>query len=152
MNNPKPGKEDTPMRASEALTFEPAACWERLQAAKSEFFFEDLDGLMKERHQQFLEELMSYERQCFLNAHPYERTEQRVDQANGFYRRGLTHSAGGLGTASAPNSVWAVSDTGLETLPAPGAGDQRGVETGVSVGRLDPSGRLVRWPRWWRTQ
>lgn len=51
---------------------------------------------MKERHQQFLEELMSYERQCFLNAHPYERTEQRVDQANGFYRRGLTTRLGAL--------------------------------------------------------
>jgi transposase-like protein len=84
------------MRACEALTFEPAACWQRLQAAKSEFFFEDLDGLMKERHRQFLEELMSYERQCFLNAHPYERTEQRVDQANGFYRRGLTTRLGAL--------------------------------------------------------
>jgi transposase-like protein len=94
--NPKPGKVDTPMRACEAFTFEPAACWQRLQAAKSEFFFEDLEGLMKERHRQFLEELMSYERQCFLNAHPYERSEQRVDQANGFYRRGLTTRLGSL--------------------------------------------------------
>jgi hypothetical protein len=85
ITNPKPGKEDTPMRASEALTYEPAACWQRLQATKSEFFFEDLDQLMKERHRQFLEELMGYERQCFLNVRPYERAEQRVDQANGFY-------------------------------------------------------------------
>jgi hypothetical protein len=46
------------MRADEALTYEPAACWQRLQAAKSEFFFEDLDQLMKARHRQFLEELM----------------------------------------------------------------------------------------------
>jgi putative transposase len=84
------------MRASEALTYEPAACWQRLQAAKSEFFFEDLDQLMKERHRQFLEELMGYERQCFLNVHPYERSEQRVDQANGFYRRHLTTRLGGL--------------------------------------------------------
>jgi len=84
------------MRASEALTFEPAACWERLQAAKGEFFFEDLDQLMKERHRQFLEELMSYERRCFLNAHPYQRCEQRVDQANGFYRRHLTTRLGGV--------------------------------------------------------
>jgi len=84
------------MRASEALTFEPAACWQRLQAAKSEFFFEDLDQLMKERHRQFLEELMGYERQCFLNVYPYERSEQRVDQANGFYRRHLTTRLGGL--------------------------------------------------------
>ena len=84
------------MRASEALTYEAAACWQRLQAAKSEFFFEDLDQLMKERHRQFLEELMGYERQCFLNVHPYERSEQRVDQANGFYRRHLTTRLGGL--------------------------------------------------------
>jgi len=84
------------MRASEALTYEPAACWQRLQATNSEFFFEDLDQLMKERHRQFLEELMSYERQCFLNVSPYERAEQRVDQANGFYRRGLTTRLGNL--------------------------------------------------------
>ena len=83
-------KGDTPMRAVEALTYEPAACWRRLQAAKHEFFFEDLDQLMKQRHQQFLEELMGYERQCFINAHPYQRCEQRVSQANGFYERKLT--------------------------------------------------------------
>jgi len=87
-------KGDTPMRACEALTYEPAACWRRLQQAKHEFFFEDLDQLMKDRHRQFLEELMGYERQCFLNAHPYQRTEQRVDQANGFYRRQLTTRMG----------------------------------------------------------
>jgi transposase-like protein len=89
-------KGDTPMRACEALTYEPAACWQRLQAAKSEFFFEDLDALMKERHRQFLEQLMGYERQCFVNVHPYERSEQRVDQANGFYRRSLTSRLGVL--------------------------------------------------------
>jgi len=61
MNNPKPGKEDTPMRPSEALSYEPAACWRRLLARKHEFFFEDLDQLMKERHRQFLEQLMGYE-------------------------------------------------------------------------------------------
>jgi transposase-like protein len=82
------------MRASEALTCEPAACWQRLQAAKGEFFFEDLDQLMKERHRQFLEELMGNKRRCFLNVHPYERSERRVDQANGFYRRDLTTRMG----------------------------------------------------------
>ena len=87
-------KGDTPMRACEALSYEPAAAWRRLQQAKHEFFFEDLDQLMKDRHRQFLEELMGYERQCFLNAQPYERCEQRVDQANGFYRRGLTTRVG----------------------------------------------------------
>ena len=84
------------MRASEALTFEPAACWRRLQAAKNEFFFEDLDALMKDRHRQFLEQLMNYERQCFLNVGPYQRSEQRVDQANGFYSRRLTTRLGAL--------------------------------------------------------
>ena len=84
------------MRAIEALTYEPAACWQRLQAAKSEFFFEDLDELMKERYARFLEELMGYERQCFINAHPYQRVEGRVDQANGFYERQLTTRVGVL--------------------------------------------------------
>ena len=84
------------MRAYEALTYEPAACWRRLQQAKPEFFFEDLDALMKQQHQQFLEALMGYERQCFLNAHPYERSAQRVDQANGFYRRQMTTRLGVL--------------------------------------------------------
>ncbi len=84
------------MRANEALTYEPAACWRRLQASNSEFFFEDLDHLMKERHQQFLEELMGYERQCFINAHPYQRSQARVDQANGFYERKLTTRLGVL--------------------------------------------------------
>src|SRR3974390_2063142 len=89
-------KGDTPMRAVEALTYEPAACGRRLQAAKHEFFLEDLDELMKDRPRQFLQELMSYERQCFLNVQPYERSERRVDQANGFYERNLTTRLGVL--------------------------------------------------------
>ena len=83
------------MRASQALTFEAAACWQRLQQSK-EFFVEDLDAQMKEHHQKFLEELMLYERQCFLNADPYERLEERVDQANGFYQRHLTTRLGAV--------------------------------------------------------
>jgi transposase-like protein len=89
-------KGDTPMRACEALTFEPAACWRRLQQAKHEFFFEDLDELMKDRHREFLEELMNHERQCFLNVEPYERSAGRVDQANGYYERALTTRMGAL--------------------------------------------------------
>lgn len=81
------------MRDNEALVIEPAKSWQRLQQSK-EMFFEDLDRMLKENHQQFLESLMGYERQCFLNAHPYERTDQRVDQANGFYRRTLTTRLG----------------------------------------------------------
>jgi putative transposase len=83
------------MRANEALVIEPAASWQRLQQA-NEFFFEDLDQQMKANHRQFLQVLMGYERQCFLNAQPYERTDQRVDQANGFYPRQLTTRLGVL--------------------------------------------------------
>lgn len=88
-------KGDTPVRAYEALVIEPARSWQRLQQSK-EFFFEDLDQQMKDPHRQFLEMLMGYERQCFLNAQPYQRTAARVDQANGFYRRHLTTRLGGI--------------------------------------------------------
>ena len=83
------------MNANRALAIEPAASWRRLQQS-NEFFFEDLDAQMKEHHRQFLEALMGQERQCFLNAHPYQRTEGRVDQANGFYHRHLTTRLGVL--------------------------------------------------------
>lgn len=83
------------MRTNSVLVVEPAASWQRLQQA-NEFFFEDLDQQMKDHHRQFLEALMGYERQCFLNAQPYERTDQRVDQANGFYSRQLTTRLGVL--------------------------------------------------------
>jgi putative transposase len=76
------------MRASEALVIEAAKSWQRLQRAK-EFFFADLDAQMKENHRQFLEMLMVEERQRFLQAHPYQRHRERVDQANGFYSRSL---------------------------------------------------------------
>jgi len=82
------------MRACEALSYEPAACWRRLQHANPEFFFEDLDRLTKDYHRQFLEALMGDERQRFLNAAPYERSAGRTDQANGFYRRRLTTRLG----------------------------------------------------------
>lgn len=83
------------MNANPALIIEPAASWRRLQQA-NEFFFQGLDEQMKEQHRQFLEALMGYERQCFLNAQPYQRTAARVDQANGFYRRHLTTRLGVL--------------------------------------------------------
>ena len=77
------------MRASEALVIEAKKSWQRLQQAK-EFFFADLEEQMKENHRRFLDMLMLEERQRFLQAHPYQRHEGRVDQANGFYRRSLT--------------------------------------------------------------
>ncbi len=83
------------MRTNSVLVIEPAASWRRLQHA-NEFFLQDLDEQMKDNHRQFLEGLMHYERQCFLNAQPYERTDQRVDQANGFYARYLTTRLGVL--------------------------------------------------------
>ena len=83
------------MRTNRVLVIEPAASWRRLQHA-NEFFLQDLDQQMKDHHRQFLESLMHYERQCFLNAQPYERSDQRVDQANGFYERYLTTRLGVL--------------------------------------------------------
>jgi len=83
------------MRTNSVLVIEPAASWRRLQHA-NEFFLQDLDEQMKDHHRQFLEGLMHYERQCFLNAQPYERSEGRVDQANGFYERYLTTRLGVL--------------------------------------------------------
>lgn len=77
------------MRTNGVLVIEPAASWRRLQQA-NEFFVQDLDKQMKANHRQFLEGLMHYERQCFLNAQPYERSDERVDQVNGFYERYLT--------------------------------------------------------------
>jgi putative transposase len=84
---------DTPMRTNRVLIIEPAQSYERLQGAK-EFFIENLDELLHAQHKAILEDLMSYERQCFLNAHPYQRHEGRVDQANGFYKRHLTTRSG----------------------------------------------------------
>src|ERR1044072_8319877 len=85
-----------PMRTNSVLVIEPAKSWQRLQSAK-EFFFEDLEAQLKENHRQFLEELMRYERQRFLNVEAYQRSEARVDQANGFSARGLTKPPGALG-------------------------------------------------------
>ena len=81
------------MRANSALVIEPAQSWKRLQGAK-EFFIENLDEFLHAQHKAVLEELMLYERECFLNAHPYQRHAGRVDQANGFYHRHLTTRAG----------------------------------------------------------
>lgn len=84
------------MRTNSVLVIEPAKSWSRLQAASKEWFFDDLDQMLKDQHRQFLEQLMLYERQSFLNVHRYERSEQRVDQANGFYQRQLTTRLGVL--------------------------------------------------------
>jgi putative transposase len=86
-------KGDTPMRTNRVLVIEPAQSYERLQGAK-EFFVENLDELLHEQHRAILEGLMQYERQCFLNAHPYQRHDGRVDQANGYYQRHLTTRSG----------------------------------------------------------
>src|SRR5688500_10297488 len=93
-----PMKGDTPMRAHSALVIEPAQSWKRLQATK-EVFIEELDEFLHAQHKAVLEELMLYERECFLNAHPYQRHDGRVDQANGFYQRRLTTRAGSFDLA-----------------------------------------------------
>jgi len=66
-SEPLTWKGDTPVRTNSVLVIEPAASWQRRQHAK-EFFFDDLEGQMKEHHRQFLEALMGCEGQCFLNA------------------------------------------------------------------------------------
>lgn len=95
MKTNQPNGGYTQVRASEALVIEAAKSWQRLQQAK-EFFFADLEEQMKENHRRFLDMLMLEERQRFLQAHPYQRHEQRVDQANGFYGRSLTTRLGVL--------------------------------------------------------
>jgi len=95
MKTNEPNGGYTQVRASEALVIEAAKSWQRLQQAK-EFFFADLEEQMKENHRRFLDMLMLEERQRFLQAHPYQRHEQRVDQANGFYGRSLTTRLGVL--------------------------------------------------------
>ena len=84
------------MRANSVLVIEPAESWKRLQAANPEFFYENLDDLLQEQYRAILNELMRYERQEFLRCHPYQRHENRLDQANGFYRRHLTTRCGRL--------------------------------------------------------
>jgi putative transposase len=95
MKTNEPNGGYTQVRASEALVIEAKKSWQRLQQAK-EFFFADLEEQMKENHRRFLDMLMLEERQRFLQAHPYQRHEGRVDQANGFYRRSLTTRLGVL--------------------------------------------------------
>jgi putative transposase len=96
MKTKQPNGGYTQVRASEALVIEAKKSWQRLQQAK-EFFFADVDEQMKENHRRFLDMLMLEERQRFLQAHPYERHKERVDQANGFYQRSLTTRLGVLG-------------------------------------------------------
>ena len=42
------------MRTNSVLVIEPAKSWPRLQAASKEWFFEDLDQMLKEQHRQFV--------------------------------------------------------------------------------------------------
>jgi len=86
------------MRVPKELTIDPARDWQRLQDCK-EWFLDDLEQLQRDHHRRFLEELMRYERQCFLNAAPYQRHAERTDQANGFYARQLTTRLGVLSLA-----------------------------------------------------
>ncbi len=83
------------MRVPEELIVEPARSWRRVQSL-NEWFVTDLEALQRENHQRFLEALMRYERQCFLNADPFQRCTERTDQANGFYHRQLVTRMGCL--------------------------------------------------------
>jgi putative transposase len=81
------------VRSNEPLVIEAAASWKRLQGCK-QLWLEDLEAQHQQQFARYLEELMSYERQQFLKAGPYERRPERVDQANGFYQRFQTVSFG----------------------------------------------------------
>src|SRR5690349_10445616 len=83
------------MRVPTELTIDPAKDWARVQDCK-EWFLDDFEQLQREHHRRFLEELMRFERQWFLNAAPYQRHVERTDQANGFYQRRLTTRLGVL--------------------------------------------------------
>ena len=83
------------MRVPTELTIDPAKDWPRVQDCK-EWFLDDFEQLQREHHRRFLEELMRFERQWFLNAEPYQRHVERTDQANGFYQRRLTTRLGVL--------------------------------------------------------
>ena len=84
------------MRANSALVIEPAESWKRLQAVNPEFFYENLDEYLQEQYRAIINQLMLHERQEFLRCHPYQRREERLDQANGFYKRHLTTRCGSL--------------------------------------------------------
>ena len=47
---------------------------------------------------------MQYERQEFLRAHPYQRHEERTDQANGYYQRSLVAPLGLIMDLKAPRT------------------------------------------------
>src|ERR1051325_3895848 len=80
----KLNQKDIPVRSNEPLVIDAAQSWRRLQDSKA-FFHQGVEELFKEQYQHFLEKLMLYERQEFLRAQPYQRIEERTDQANGFY-------------------------------------------------------------------
>src|ERR1051325_9336924 len=89
----KLNQKDIPVRSNEPLVIDAAQSWRRLQDSKA-FFHQGVEELFKEQYQHFLEKLMLYERQEFLRAQPYQRIEERTDQANGFYHRYQTSSFG----------------------------------------------------------
>jgi putative transposase len=83
------------MRVHNELVIEPAQSGRRLQQSKtSEWFLHDMEQQIKDNHRRFLDTLMRYERQQYLNAAPYQRHEARTDQANGFYQRSLVTRLG----------------------------------------------------------
>jgi len=83
------------MGVRKELVIEAAQSWARLQEVRNcEWFIHGLEGQMKENHRLFLEELMRYDRQQHLGVAPYERSQRRADQANGFYKRTLVTRLG----------------------------------------------------------
>lgn len=83
------------MRSNEPLDIEYGKSWQRLQEAK-EFFHDGVEEHFQERYRLFLEGLMLYDRQQFLQVKRYERGRKRRDQANGFYTRWQTSKHGSM--------------------------------------------------------
>jgi putative transposase len=81
------------MRSDQPLVINAAQSWKRLQDSKAQFP-EQAEELFKEQYGCFLEQLMLYERQEFLQLQPYQRSHKRKDSANGFYCRSQTSSFG----------------------------------------------------------
>ena len=83
------------MRSNEPLVIDYGKSWQRLQDAK-EFFHEGVEEHFQEQYRIFLEGLMLYDRQQYLQVEPYGRGDKRQDQSNGFYKRWQTSRCGSM--------------------------------------------------------
>ena len=108
----KTNQKDTPVRSNEPLSFDAAESWKRMQGSGAALG-EDLEDHFKDLYRQFLDRLMIYDRQEFLQVQPYERRRKCRDQSNGFYNRYLTSSFGTVNFVTGhfkTSHLWAVEN------------------------------------------